>query len=317
MITTLWLTSALLAAGPWYENKECVSALQSILAIDFAAAEPKIKVFEKSGDTDDQACGVWLRVSLAEAQLAVGGRLPALLDNRERMLKRMYGFSKAKQKVAPRFADLETEARLRRVRVLLDKDEKSEALKEIKHIAEMREKRGENELNATAQYARGVINLAVGDSPFALRTLMRLAGVKGDSAIGRADLVALEKSATVYKYDAIYLQAYFAGDGPASPHSGRLMNAFPTNPQFAYEHALHLYREKKLDDAFLIAKRYAGAVEKDPSLYSNQVRANLFWLSGRCAKDLGKREEAARYATLAEAQKFSPLEDEIEDLKED
>jgi hypothetical protein len=317
MSTAFLLASVLLSAGPWYENKDCIAALEQVLAIDFDGAEPKIRAFEKSRDTDDQACGVWLRVSLAEAQLAVGGRLPALLDNRERMLKRMYGFSKAKRGVAVRFADLEIEARLRRVRVLLDKEDRGEALKEIRYADELREKRGEKDMNATLRYSRGVTNMAVGGSSFALRTVMRLAGVKGDADVGRADLRALEQSGTVYKYDALYLQAYFAGEDGASVYSGRLAAAFPTNPQFGYEHALHLYREKKVEQAFGVATRYALELEKKPAAYSNQVRASLFWISGRCAKDLGKRELAERYRALAVAQKFPPLEDEIEDLSED
>jgi hypothetical protein len=317
------LATTFVSAEPWYARPGCMAALESILAVDFEAAEAKIKPIEKSGDTDDQACGVWLRVSLAEAQLAVGGRLPALLDNRERMLKRMYGFSKAKGGVAKRFADLEFEARLRRVRVLVDKEEKSEALKEIQKITEMLEKRGDAEMNPTLTYSQGVTNAAVGNAPWALRTLMRIAGVKGDAQKGLRDLRTLEQSATVYKYDAMYLQHYFAlaspdGDfGKPAPHAKKLADKFPTNPQFAIELAKDLYAEKKHEQALTAIAPFTAELEKKPSLYSSQLRANLYLLSGRCAKDLGKPELAKRYATLAEAQSYQPLADEIEALKDD
>lgn len=311
------------APEPWYARASCMHALEAVLSADFAAAEPKIRAIEKSADTDDQACGVWLRVSLAEAQLAVGGRLPALLDYRERMLSRMGGFSKAKGGIAKRFSDLELEARLRRVRVLVDKNEKGDALKEIQKVNEMLEKRGGADANATLIYARAVTDSAVGNSPWALRTLMRMAGVKGDAKLGREALESLEKSDTVYKYDAMYLQHYFAigapdGDfGKPAPHAKKLVDKFPTNPQFAIELAKDLYAERKIDQAFGIVSSFTAQLEKQPSLYSNQLRAHLYLLSGQCAKDLGKKELASRFALLAEAQSYAPLADEIDALKDD
>lgn len=311
------------AAEPWYARASCIHALETVLSTDFAAAEPKIKAIEKSADTDDQACGVWLRVSLAEAQLAVGGRLPALLEYRERMLSRMGGFSKAKGGIAKRFSDLELEARLRRVRVLVDKGEKGDALKEIQKVNDMLEKRGNAEPNATLTYSRGVSDSAVGNSPWALRTLMRMAGVKGDAKLGREALESLEKSGTVYKYDAMYLQHYFAlgapdGDfGKPAPHAKKLVEKFPTNPQFAIELAKDLYAEKKIDQALDVVSTFLAQLEKQPSLYSNQLRAHLYLLSGRCAKELGKKELATHFALLAEAQSYAPLADEIEALKDD
>lgn len=307
-------------ATPWYERASCDRAIQAVLSADFDASDDRLRALESSSDVEDKACAVWARVVLAEVQIAIGGRMPALLENREHTLKRMYGFSRAHAALGPRFRDLEIEARVRRVRVLVDLGERREALKEMRRAGDLLDRR-KGEPTATMRYVRGVSYMAVSQSPWALRTLMGMAGIRGEAEIGRGDLKTLERGTSVYRYDAVYLLHYFAEASPGgangipSDYSRRMSELFPTNPQFSYDYALDLQREKRCGDSLRAIERFTSKLQREPMLWSSQVRAKLYWLSGRCAMDLGDRALARTYVERAEAQKFSEINDKIEELR--
>lgn len=312
--------AALLVSAPWYERESCDAANQLVVAADFTNAEPKIKALEASKDTEDQACGVWIRATMSEAQIAVFGKTKEMLAAREKALLRMFGFSKAHAKVAPYFADMELEARMRRVRALVDAEERGDALKEIRNVnAQLTARKGEP--TPTLLYVRGIANMAVSQAPWALRTLMSMAGIDGDAKVGRESLRSLFNGKTVYRVDARYVMRYFAeaspgGDnGSSTEYSKTLHETYPTNPQFTYDYARDLQRENKCKDVLLALGDARETIEKDPAHWSNVVRAKIFWLTGRCAFDTGDKERAKKYAELAGQQGFEELADEIEKLK--
>jgi hypothetical protein len=162
----------------------------------------------------------------------------------------MFAFSRANQRMGTRIADLEMEARMRRVRVLLDLDQRTDALKEIKRVKTLLEAR-KGEPTPTVKYVRGITGLAVGGAAWPLRTLLALAGIDGDADRGRAVLLEVTRGSTVYRFDALYLMHYFAEESPGgtngSPlqYSGPLSDLFPSNPQLAYDYAGDLLREKR------------------------------------------------------------------------
>lgn len=309
------------AAQVWWERASCHQAIEAVLSADLAAAEARLSALEASRDPEDQACAVWARVGHAETQIAVKGPEKALLENRERRLLRMFGFAKSHEKRGRHLGDLEMEARVRRVRVLVDKGDRTDALKEAKRVKELLAERGGGDESPTLTYVRGVVDMAVSQSAWPLKMLLGMAGVSGDAGRGRKALTQLADGATVYRWDAIYVLRHFAEESPG-PENGRPLDfslrispRFRTNPQLVYDHALDFHRERRCAEALEVAKPLVSRLEREPSLWSAQARAKLFWISGRCALDTGDRVGAQKWAELAAAQRFAGLEKEIAALK--
>lgn len=311
------LSAAPHTSQPWYVRPTCKAAVDTVMAVRLQDAEKRISRLEK-GDVEDRACAAWARVTMAETQIAAGGRMPALMKNRERRLLQLFKFAK-RHRNHQHLADLAIEARIRRVRVLLDKGERTKALEESQLAEKLLERRGKAS-NPTLDYTRGVTNMAVSQSGWALKTLLSVAGVSGDASRGREALEALATSGTVYEADAQYVRHFFAvqskseENGDPAALMKTLVDRYPSNPQLVYEYAMDLWRAKKCDVAFEAVSPTIQRIDADPGQFSNMVRAKLYWIGGACAADIGKRDLARRYAKMAEQQKFEPLAERIQEL---
>ncbi len=321
-LTLLLASQSAEAAEPWYRRASCEGAAKAVLSGDFKAADDRLGRLEAQRDPDDQACAVWLHLLYAEIQLGLGGKLPALIENRDRRLKNIYGFSKAHAKYAARFADLEIEARMKRVRYLAEDGKRSDALKEAKRSQTMLDQRlsKKAEPSITLEYSIGSSNLAVAFASWPVRMVIKLAGVPGDGELGAKKLRELYKGDTVYRYEAAYLLHSFAverpGDILGSPvqYAEFLAREFSSNPQFLYEYAEALWVEKNSALAMQTLKPVQDVLAGEPGKWSSRIRGKIYLMSGRCALDLGRRDEARRFADLARAQRVDEIEEKLEDL---
>jgi hypothetical protein len=324
-MTPALLPLLVLVAAPestrWYDRPACQKALEVILAADLDEADRKIKPLEASSDAEDQACGVWLRATLAETQISVGGRLPALLENREKVLLRMFKFAKSHASER-HLADLEIEARMRRVRALVDKGERTDALKEINRTKELLAQRKDSTETPTQKYVAGIVNSAVSQSGFPMKVVLGIAGVSGDADQGRQHLKDLAAGTSIYRYDAMYILHHFSRESPSKEngapidYSKPLFSQFPTNPQFAYDLAVDLYEAKRCKDSLDALTDTRKKLAEAPNQWSSTVRAKLYYITGRCSFDVGDKATAKRYAELAKSQNYEDLADPIDDLIE-
>lgn len=308
---------------PWYERQSCRTAAELAFSTDFDGAAKKLAQLEATRDLDDQACALWVRASYAELQIAVLGDEPKLLNERKRALSRLYGFAKANRAKAARFADLELEARLRRVRVLLSDGQQSSALKESKLVQQMVADRPAAPRTPTLDYVDGVLNAALASPGWAARTFLSLAGLGADKKLGAKALNHLADGNSLYRWDAMYVAHHFsvevedAGFRTPSSYSRPLVERFPQNPQFVFDLAKDLWREKKFAESQKIAAPAVTKLDGSPALWSSKIRAKLYWISGRSALDGGNRTDAKKHAQLARAQNFEQLADQIDDLFDD
>lgn len=272
-LALVFVTGSASAAEPWYRRTTCENAAKAVLSGDFAAADDRLGRLEASRDPDDQACAVWLHLLYAEIQLGLGGKLPALIQNRDRRLKNIYGFSKAHAKYAARFADLEIEARMKRVRFLAEDGKRSDALKEAKRSQTLLEQRlsKKAEPSVTLEYSIGSSNLAVAFASWPVRMVIKLSGVSGDGELGAKKLKELYQGDTVYRYEAAYLLHSFATERPGdilgSPvqYAEFLARQFPNNPQFLYEYAEALWVEKNCSLAMKTLKPVQDLLAGEPA----------------------------------------------------
>lgn len=321
-LAVLLAAPAAQAAEPWYQRSSCENAAKAVLSGDFEAANARLGRLEASRDPDDQACAVWLHLLYAEIQLGLGGKLPALIQNRDKRLKNIYGFSKAHAKYAARFADLEIEARMKRVRFLAEDGKRGDALKEAKRSQTLLEQRlaKKAEPSVTLEYSIGSSNLAVAFASWPVRMVIKLSGISGDEELGAKKLKALFQGDTVYRYEAAYLLHSFAverpGDVLGSPvqYAEFLARQFPNNPQFLYEYAEALWTEKNCALAMQTLKPVQEVLAGEPGKWSSRIRGKIYLMSGRCALDLGRRDEARRFADLARSQRVDEIEEKLEDL---
>jgi hypothetical protein len=320
----LLLTAALASAPePWYERASCRSAAETVFTVEFAKADEKIAAIEATRDLDDVACALWIRATASELQIAVLGHTPELVAGRKKALSRLFGFAKANKGKGARFADLELEARLRRVRVLLEEGQASDALKESKGVQKMVEDRPAGSPTPTLDYVIGALHSGLASPGWAARTFLSIAGLGADKKLGAEAINKLADGSSIYKWDAMYIGHHFsleiddAGFRAPSSYSRPCLERFPMNPQFIFDLASDLWREKKYAEARKIAAVAVAKIDADPTIWSPKIRAKIYWIAGRTALDAGDRGEAKRRAELARAQQFRELEDKIDDLFDD
>jgi len=308
-------------AAPWYARPNCVAAAKLVFAGDLSGAEVQKKVLLK-GDADNKACSVWVGAALSEMRIALFGRTKANLEIRKKALGRMFGFAKHFGKRAQRFADLELEARSRRVRVLIDEGERTDALKEVRRAKKMLEtRRKDAEKTATFAFVKGGLDLAVSSASWPMRTVLTLVGLGGDGDRGKKAFDSLWANETVYKYDALYSARHFAGeveDGPLgkpSQYSQRLFGEFSGNHQFIFDVADDWRREGRCKEGLEHLAPTMKALDETPKTYSGPMRARLFWIIGRCAKDVGDIDLAKAYAKRARDEGYPAVEERLSQLE--
>ncbi|NJK88377.1 MAG: hypothetical protein HC923_02590 [Myxococcales bacterium] len=314
--------SAARAAGdssPWYDRASCKEAMQIVMALDLDGSESAIRTLETDKDLDAKACGVYLRALLSEMLIAVHGSTPEQLRYREEHLKRMFGFAKAHAKYGVRYADLEVEARMRRVRTLFEQGNKTEALAEARRANKLLKARLERGTSPTVDFVQGIMYSALGQSGMLTRTLLGMAGLSGDPAEGYQALQRVYGGHSVYRDEALYLARHFAWDmrESGSPFGdplalGRTLVArHPTNGQFVYDQGRSLRLEGQCKEAMEIAQPIVRRIEENPGVWAPNLRSKTFFLAGRCLVELGQLERAKE---LREAMARQPKSDFSENL---
>jgi hypothetical protein len=304
---------------PWTQRPSCQAAFDASIAFDTAVAEARLKALEGSRDPDDVACALWVRASIVELQLGFYGRSPELEGQRKKALSRLAGFARAHKADGPRFADLELEARLRRIRVLSDDGQRSQLVSELRELVGLLDARGLEPMTPTLHYTIGVMHAALSSPGWAARAALSVMGITVEPEIAARHLHPLADGDSVYRGDALYLSQFFAeamGKAMRAPESYRrtLFERFPDAPQFAYERALDLRGGKPCGGTRPIFERFLRRVDAEPNVWGPLLRAKLLWLGGVCALEAGEKAEARRLGEKAKAERVREVHDRVIEL---
>lgn len=309
------------ALEPWYARATCHAALEKVLTGEPAAADLALRPLEQSRDADDVACSVYLRVVAADARLAVEGNTKAAERSRDRALKRLFGFAKAHAKHGPRFADLELDARMRRVRVLFERDEKTEAIAEARRTQRLLEGR-EGSTSPTVEFARGAMYGALGQASSVARMFLGLAGISGDPDAGYRALVRLADLPSVYRAEALQMARQFAYDlddpGPLGDPIAlgeRLVERYPQHPQYAYDHAYTLIRTSRPERAEAVLAPHLERLARDDGAWAPTMRAKLHYLATRAALNQGELGAARAHLDAMAAQPANDFDGRVPSLR--
>lgn len=314
------------AATPWFERDACRDVLESVNANRFDEAENALGVLENRSDPDDRACAVYGRLFLAENYLSIHGDEPKWLANRDRHLKRMLIFAKTHAKFGARFADFEMEARMRRTRLLFDSGQQTEAVSEARRTNRLlKERLEDDDESATRSFVQGVMYTAFGQSNFLARTLFRLAGLGGSGDDGRASLIDLADGDTPYMGEALYLTLHFAMEdaregktespfGDPAERARRLVERYPTNPQYVYEYVKVLQFQNRCAEAEAVLRSSLQAMNEDPRIWAPEMRAKLYYRAAECAIETQDVARATQYRDQLKAQARANFNDELADL---
>ncbi len=321
----LSLSSAVGHAGqPWYERSSCQAAMQTVMSLELDATEQQITALERSRDLDDKACGVYLRTTQSEMLIAVHGTTDATRAHRDKHLKRMYAFAKAHAKYGQRFADLEMEARMRRVRVLFDDGDTTDAIQEARRANRALKERLKKGRTPTVDFVQGIMYSALGQSGMLTRSLLSLAGLGGDPSEGYAALKRVYRGESVYRDEALYLARHFAYDmaedspfGDALDLGEMLVAKYPTNGQFVFDQTRSLWMRKKCDRAVSTVTPSLERIAETPDLWAPNLRAKLFYVASRCSLKLGDVAHARTYCDSMAAQAKNDYSDRVEPLKKE
>lgn len=296
--------------------------LRTVMSINFPRANRELMQLETDPDPRAKACAVVLRVQLAEMYIAVEGLTPGRVEYREFYLNQMLGLGREYGKLGPEFANLEMEAHTRRVRHYFDAGRKLDAVGEARTAFAMLEKRRAHR-TPTVDFVSGAFDAAVGHSSAPVRLLFRMAGITGDLQAGYKAIMRLVNGNSIYKYDAMYMAHHFArepGDSPFGDHATwahQLYKAFPSNPQFIFDIGDAWRTSGKCTSTLQVLTKPLEQIQADPTKWTNVIRAKLYWLAGRCAMDLGHRDQARQYAKKSRAEKFEMWHPILEKLEED
>lgn len=320
ILTSLSLAAALVSSpddGPFYARSSCNEALQVVMSADAEKTKGLLAKLSASSDLEDKACAVWLELPLNEVEMSLNGSGKGLPERREKRLLRLFKFSKVFGKRRRHFAMLEVEARMRRVRLLVAKGERVNALSEARRVERMLD-RVPDRSNPTVSYVKGVTRLAVSQSGLPLRMLLGMAGVPGNEKQGRRLLEELARGDTVYAGDATYILHHFAHENKdleqSLTYGQMLVERFPHNPQFAYEYGKALYDAKKFKDLMALTAPFRAKLDENRALWTDRIRKKIYFISARAALALGQKEDAKRWATLASEQDYGGLVAETESL---
>lgn len=292
------------AAGPqpWYERAGCLEAADAVANVRLTEAEEAIRALEKSRDADDVACSVYLRVLLADVNLAVHGETDRYLGERDRYIGRMFGFAKAHARFGARFADLEMEARMRRVRVLFERDDEMGAVGEARRAHRLLRARSKGPSSPTVEFVRGAMYSALGQAGTLGRMLLGMAGISGDPDEGYRSLMRVAAGDSVYRMEGLHLARQFAADlgdedartplGSALDLGDRLVVQSSGNPQYAYDHAYTLLRRGEAGRGLDVLTPHLERLRADRDAWAPTMRAKLHYLATRCALGMGEVDTA-------------------------
>jgi hypothetical protein len=308
--------------APWTARASCRAAFDAAVALDAALADARLKPLEASKDPDDQACALWVRASTVELQLGFLGRSPELEAQRKKVLSRLAGFARAHKALGPRFADLDLEARLRRIRVLSDDGQRTAMVSELRELVGLLEARGVEPMTPTLHDTIGVLHAALSSPGWAARAALSVMGISVDPEVAALHLHALTDGDSVYRGDALYLAQFFSeamGKAMRAPETYRraLFERFPDAPQFAYERALDARGAKPCGGTGPLFARFLRRVDAEPNVWGPLLRAKLLWLGGVCALEAGDKAEARRLGEKAKAERVREVHDRVIELLDD
>ena len=324
LVPLLWVSMAEAAEPvPWYARDECRMAYSTVMSADLAAGQSAISQLQHSADLELRTCGIWLELPLCEIEMALEGESPALTERRNERLEKLFKFAMHYGPRRPYLLDLAIEARMRRIRLMVDRGDKGGALGEARKVEKMLESRKDAPPNATRDYSRGVTLLAVSRAAWGLQALLRMAGVRGDRKRGEELLEALAEGHTVYQADALFLLYHFArqndkpGDQGVDRYGAKLILAYGQNPQFLFDRAVDQFRAGHCIDALATLQPARSRLHDNPKLWTARVRKKVYWLTGRCALDTGDKPLAKKSLGLASQEKFGGYAEEVEILQRD
>lgn len=283
------------------------------MGVDFERTDRVLSELEASRDLDDKACAIYLRALEAEMRSAIYNEVPETVEFRNRHLKRMLGFAKAHAKYGARFADLEIEARMRRVRVLFDTGEKTAAISEARRTSKLLEARAGAQ-SPTLDFVKGVMFGALGQANFLARTALWAAGISGSPEEGNRSMQRLMAGDSVYKHEAYCIAYYFAltrtEEGENSPlGSPTVIARFlavknPENPQFAYEYARMLYRNDQCGQAIEVVQPWVDQLSSDSDAWTQSIRAKTYYIASACNLAEGHVKKAVAFRDRFAAENF-------------
>ena len=301
----------------WYARPECRSAYATLMTAELDAAREKIAQLHRSPDLELRACGVWLEIPQCEIELSLEGESDALIARRGRRLERLFKFAMRHGRRRPHLLDLAIEARMRRVRLMAETGDRPGALGEARKVEKMLAARADQPPTPTRSYARGLTNLAVSQSGWALRVLLKMAGIGGDEAQGRRLLESLAEGNTVYQADALFVLHHFARKGSAPDtvaterYGTRLARAYGQNPQFLFNRAVDQYQTGRCTEALATLAPARSRLNAKPRLWSARVRKKVYWLTGRCALDTGDKPLAQESLGRASQEQYGGYAEEL------
>lgn len=311
------------SSTPWYERDACRTAHATLMTAELDRGLSAVAKLQRSSDIELRACGAWLQVVSCDVEFILEGRSSALDRRRMRRLERLFKFAMRYGRARPHLLDLAIEARMRRVRVLVARGQRTRAVDEARKVEKMLDGRRAHARTPTRMYARGVADLAVAQTPWALRVLVSMAGIGGDAERGRRFLETLGSGSTVYRAEALLALYHLApddGEG-APPAAGRygalLAKGFAQHPQFVFDHALDQFRAGRCADVLAILAPARSRLHADPELWSPRVRKKVYWLTGRCALDTGDKPLAEESLGLAARQRHGSYAQEVALLRAD
>lgn len=321
----LLLSTSVFAAAPtpWYAHAECKAAHREVMTLEISRVEVVIDRLKRHRDIELRACGYWLEIPRSTAELVLRGKRKISPEDHERRLKILHAFGMRFGKKRPHLRDLAIEARMRRVRLLLETGKKTDALEEARRVEKMLASRAQKPTTASRTYVRGAIDLVVGESAWPVRTLLSMAGVEGDSKRGRTLLESLAKEDTVYRSEAGSVLYHFARENHGSRHArtqryGRMLAAeFPENPQFGFDHGVDLVRLGKPAQALQRIEPAYRRLLKEPELWTSRLRKRIEWLTARAAFDCGQSKLAHEARTRAEKERYGGYKNELDILSKD
>lgn len=281
---TPWLLLLSLTSGatePWYARAECQAGLREVHSQELQRARQAIDALYRSADDELKLCALWLEIPLGNAELVLEGRSESLFERREDRLRALHGAAQRFGRGRSHWVDVAVEARMRRIQLLAQKGERTESVTEARRVLRQLERREGAPPSPSRSYARGAIDLAVGQATWALRMLLSAAGISGDPEAGQRALEELAASDTVYASEALLLLRQLSKDsrGADAPqtlrYGAQLVARFPESPQFAMDHAADLLAAGRVADAGKVLAPFERRLQVDPELWSGRVRRNL------------------------------------------
>lgn len=315
LIAAVLLPAASAAAAPteerpWYAHPECLRAQGEVVGRDAARALAAIQALEKSPSVELQACAHWLMIPLGVNELVFQGKSAALHLRTEARLEALFRFAMKYGRRYPHLRDLAIEARMRRVRLLIEMKERDRAIKEAQSVEKMLASRAQAPQTPSWQYARGATDVAIGSTSWPLRVLASAAGIKGDAERGVRLLNELKATNTVYRAEALDVLHFFAEQDEEKPSARTLSlvaeraRALPNSAYYALDLAESLAAVGRWAEAEKALANVRGVLTESPDEWTPRLRRRIYYVMARCAAERADLATAEAELVRASSEKW-------------